>query len=62
MTKSLFDYESAKSVEEFDGASMNVEPMEMVVKVPVVRMLEHKGVQCDRHGLTAVKPAKDDEE
>jgi len=40
MTKSLFDYESAKSEEGFDCASMNVEPM-------AARTLEHKAVQCD---------------
>ena len=40
MTKSLFDYELAKSEEGFDGASMNVQPMSE-------RILEHKGVQCD---------------
>ena len=40
MTLSDFNYEPAKSVEEFDGASMNVEPM-------AARTLEHKAVQCD---------------
>ena len=47
MTKSLFDYESAKSEEGFDGASMNVQPM-------AKRMLEHKAVQCE-------PPDEDDE-
>ena len=40
MTLSDFNYEQAKSVEEFDGASMNVEPM-------AARTFEHKAVQCD---------------
>ena len=47
MTKSLFEYEPAESIEEFDGTSMDVEPM-------AARILEHKAVQCE-------PPDEDDE-
>ena len=50
MTRSLFEYEEAKSVEEFDGASTDREPMAM-------RALEHKGVQCAMKEA-AEEPAK----
>ena len=50
MTMSLFKYEIAKSVDEFDGMSMDLDPEAM-------RVLEHKGVQCEIEEV-AEEPAK----